>query len=281
MRYLYISLKIINGMDELLRLDIEMKSRGFGAKTIKSYTGMIFDFREFAKKELSQSSAEDVKVYLAFLKDRGYSNTSLNLVISALKLAFKTFKKTLEVKRPKKERHLPAVLSKSEVKIIFSAPANSKHRLILKTLYGLGLRISELASLKPEDLDFERKLVLIRNSKNNKDRYVMLSERLSEELKSYLCLNKGKYLFEGRKGKISLKTIQKVFENALKKAKIRKKASCHTLRHSFATHLLEDGVDVRIIQKLLGHSKLETTQMYTHVSNFQLQNIKSPIEDLI
>lgn len=150
----------------------------------------------------------------------------------------------------------------------------------MKTIYGLGLRISELAGLKPENIDFDRKMVLIKDAKGKKDRYVMLPEKLAEELKSYIYLNKGKYLFEGRRGKLSLKTIQKIFENAIRKVGIKKNVSCHTLRHSFATHLLENGVDIRIIQKLLGHSKLETTQIYTHVSNFQIRNIKSPIEEL-
>ncbi len=122
--------------------------------------------------------------------------------------------------------------------------------------------------------------VLIKDSKGAKDRYIMLPNSLSSNLKNYINLNPGVYIFQGRKEKLNIKTVQKIFENALKKSGIKKRASCHTLRHSFATHLLENGVDIRIIQKLLGHNRLETTQIYTHVSNFHLKNIKSPLDSL-
>ena len=134
--------------------------------------------------------------------------------------------------------------------------------------------------MKTSDINFDRKIVLIKEAKGKKDRYVNLPESLSSELKNYISLNKGKYVFEGRNGMITIKIIQKIFENALKKSGVNKKASCHTLRHSYATHLLENGVDIRIIQKLLGHNKLKTTQIYTYVSNFQLQNIKLPLDSL-
>ncbi|OIO41999.1 hypothetical protein AUJ62_01600 [Candidatus Pacearchaeota archaeon CG1_02_32_21] len=134
--------------------------------------------------------------------------------------------------------------------------------------------------MKTSDINFDRKIVLIKEAKGKKDRYVNLPESLYNDLQSYIKLNQGEYVFSGRNGKITIKTIQKIFENALEKSGIEKRASCHTLRHSFATHLLENGVDIRVIQKLLGHNKLETTQIYTHVSNFQLQNIKSPLDSL-
>jgi len=267
----------LNGIE---KLKIEMSARGFSPKTKKSYTNIIENFVKFSNKDLSFSNEEDVKKYLAYLNEKGQTNISLNVVISALKFAFGIYNSKLDIKRPTKEKRLPSVLSKEEVKKIIYSLDNPKHRLILQTIYGLGLRVSELQNLKVQDVNFERKIALIKEAKGKKDRYVNLPEILSNELKNYISLNNSKYVFEGRNGKITIKTIQKIFESALKKSAINKKASCHTLRHSFATHLLENGVDIRIIQKLLGHNKLETTQIYTHVSNFQLQNIKSPLDSL-
>jgi integrase/recombinase XerD len=267
-------------MDEVTRLRMEMSARGFRTKSKKSYESVFANFVRYNGKEIGDSEVGDVKRYVACLNEKGRSNVSLNVVISALKFAFGIYGKKLDLKRPKKEHKLPVVLSKYEVEGILNSLDNSKHRLVLEVVYGLGLRVSEVVNLKQNDIEFERKMVRIENSKGGKDRYVMLPESLIESLKSYIQLNPGKYLFQGRSGKMNIKTVQKVFENALRKSGIGKKASCHTLRHSFATHLLENGVDVRIIQKLLGHNKLETTQVYTHVSNFQIQNIKSPLDNL-
>jgi len=258
----------------------EMCARGFRPKTKKTYLSVFSRYRKFSGADISEASTGDVKRYLAHLNAKGGSNISLNLVISALKFAFGFYRKTLNIKRPRKEKRIPAVLSKEEVKRIIVAPPNPKHRLILRCIYGLGLRISELQNLKVRDIDFDRNVVKIENSKGAKDRIVPLPASLTEDMKSFIYLNGGTYVFHGRKGKISLKTIQKVFENALEKSGIRKRASTHTLRHSYATHLLENGVDIRIIQKLLGHSKLETTQIYTHVARTALEGIKSPLDDL-
>lgn len=143
------------------------------------------------------------------------------------------------------------------------------------------LRVSEAVDLKVADIDFGRNMVKISHGKGGKDRYVMLPEGLRGDLIRYIELERpGKYLFSGRKGKYAIKSVQKIFEYSAKKAGIRKKVSCHTLRHSFATHLLENGVDIRYIQSLLGHSRLQTTQVYTHVADSRLRNIKSPLDDL-
>ncbi|MCK5476495.1 MAG: tyrosine-type recombinase/integrase [Candidatus Aenigmarchaeota archaeon] len=266
----------------LNKFEIEMKSRGFSRKTQKSYDFFVNDFFRYTKKHPKECTEDDVKTYLAHLKDKNYTNTTLNLAISSLKFFFETVGVHIlkNVKRPKREKTLPVILSKEEVSKIVDAPVNPKHRLMLKTIYGLGLRVSELVNLKSEDVQFERNMVLICAAKGKKDRYVPLPKSLSNDLINYVAFNKSKYLFEGRNGKLSVKTVQKVFEGAFKKAGINKKISCHTLRHSFATHLLERGVSVRVIQVLLGHSKLETTQIYTHVSAFQIENIRSPLDDL-
>lgn len=264
------------------RFEVEMKSRGFSRKTQQSYTFFVNDFFRYMKKHPKECTENDVKIYLAHLKDKRYTNTTLNLGISSMKFFFEIFGIPLlkNVKRPKREKILPVVLSKREVSKIVDAPSNPKHRLILKTIYGLGLRVSELVNLKSEHVQFDRKMVLIRVAKGNKDRYVPLPNSLSNELTHYVSFNRSIYLFEGRNGKLSIKTVQKVFESASKKAGINKNVSPHTLRHSFATHLLERGVSVRVIQELLGHSKLETTQIYTHVSAFQIENVRSPLDDL-
>ncbi|MBI2451541.1 tyrosine-type recombinase/integrase [Candidatus Pacearchaeota archaeon] len=270
-------------MEEIMkRVEISLKARGLSQKTVKSYLFYISEFISYTNKSNNNFLREDIEKYLAHLKDKNYTNITLNIALSAINFLYDLLGIRInKIKRPKREKHLPVVLSKEEVGQLISVTNNTKHKLILQTIYGLGLRVSELQNLKNEDIDFDRNLVLIKDAKCKKDRYIFLPLSLRDKLKSHIILNQNqRYLFEGRNGKITIKTIQKVFENALKKSGVKKKAHCHTLRHSFATHLLENGVDIRIIQKLLGHTKLETTQIYTHVSNFQIQNIKSPLDSL-
>ena len=239
------------------------------------------DFLRFAGKDAANVNDWDVKKYVAHLiTDKGYANVTANLAISALKFLFKSCGKELFMERPKRERTLPIVLSKEEVRRILAAANNAKHRLALRCLYGMGLRVSELVNMKVNDIDFDRRVVKI-NGKGNKERYVMLPDGLRDDLRSYMAFEKPeKYLLKGRKGKYAIKSVQKIFEYATRKAGVMKEASCHTLRHSFATHLLESGVDIRYIQQLLGHAKLQTTQIYTHVSGNAMANIKSPLDEL-
>ncbi len=272
-------------MDELEKFRIEMDSRGFSRKTKKSYIHFVEDFLKFIHGKPSDAENDDVKRYLAFLiEKRGYTNITANLAISALKFFFRNVVGTKicdDIERPKREKRLPEVLSREEVKGIIESANNTKHRLVLKCLYGMGLRVSEVAELKVSDIDFERDVVRISGGKGNKDRYVMLPAGLKSELRNYIELERPeRYLFAGRKGKYTIKSVQKVFDYSKKKAGISKNVSCHTLRHSFATHLLEQGVDIRYIQSLLGHARLQTTQIYTHVANSKLRNIKSPLDSL-
>lgn len=261
-------------MDELEKLKLELNARGFSEKTKKAYLYFATDF-------LMQKTSP--KEYIAYvITKKRYTNITANLAISALRFFFKTVKnQVLVLDRPKREQKLPTVLSKEEVKKIIESTNNTKHRLVLKCLYGMGLRVSEVVDLERKDIDFERGMVKIVAAKGNKDRYVMLPNELRNELQSYIVLEQPKkYLFAGRKSKYTIKSVQKVFEYAAKKAGIKKDVSCHTLRHSFATHLLEQGIDIRYIQALLGHSKLQTTQIYTHVANHKLRNIQSPLDAL-
>jgi len=187
-----------------------------------------------------------------------------------------------EIPRPKKREILPKALSKEDIARIFAKVDNPKHLLMLKLCYGMGLRVSEIINLKITNIDSKRMLVHIENAKGKKDRYVALPASILELLRSYyLAYHPKIYLFEGQYGgQYSIRSAQIVFKDALRKAKINKTVGIHGLRHSYATHLLEAGTDMTFIQKLLGHSDLKTTAIYAKVSNRQLGNVKSPLDDL-
>jgi len=187
-----------------------------------------------------------------------------------------------EIPRPKKMSSLPKILSKNDIVKIFSKVDNPKHLLMLKLCYGMGLRVSEIVNLKISDIDSRRMLVHIENAKGKKDRYVTLPSSILDDLRNYYRVYRPKiYLFEGQYGgHYAIRSVQTVFKNAMLKANINKSVGIHGLRHSYATHLLECGTDMFFIQKLLGHSNIKTTEIYAKVSNRQLGNIKSPLDDL-
>ena len=217
--------------------------------------------------------------------NKGYNNNSVRLCKAAISFYFKNVvRKDINIEKLpniRKENTLPKVLSRREVQEMINTLNNIKHILVVKLLYSAGLRVSELVNLKVNDIDIGRNMIMIRQGKGKKDRITLLASSIKEDILNYLCKrNSGnEYLINGLKGKYSIKAIQKIIDKAAKLAKINKKVTPHMLRHSFATHLLESGVDIRYIQKLLGHSNLETTQIYTHVSNTDLKNIKSPLDD--
>jgi site-specific recombinase XerD len=188
-----------------------------------------------------------------------------------------------EIIRPKKDKKLPVILSQEEVSRILSSISNIKHKLILMLIYSAGLRVSEVVKLRIEDIDAKRKLIHIRGAKGRKDRYTLLSDTAIETLKEYMKEYKPqKWLFAGQNenNHITARTVQKIFESTCKKAGVIKEVTVHSLRHSFATHLLESGVDIRYIQELLGHKSLKTTAIYTHVSSRDMGKIKSPLDSL-
>jgi integrase/recombinase XerD len=210
-----------------------------------------------------------------------------NQMVNAVKLFFQTVQSRKlnieQIHRPKKPKTLPNVLSKVEIKAILGAHGNTKHKTMLSLIYACGLRRSELLHLRPADIDSKRGILLIRQAKGKKDRIVPISEKVIELLRQYYRAYKPLiWLFEGqRRGEpYRTESLQSVLKQALQKAHIRKPASLHWLRHSYATHLLESGTDLRHIQELLGHSSSRTTEIYTHVSTESLQNIKSPFDDL-
>jgi len=261
----------------LINLENELKLRNYSKKTIKNYLTIA---NKFLKSSVNQSN-QDVKDYILKAINKNESSSSIKQKYSALKLLFIANNKKLEFNLPshKKESKLPEVLNKMEVLKIINSIKNQKHKLAIQFIYSSGLRVSELVNLKPKDIDVERNIVVIREGKGKSHRISLFSKSLKEDLlKYFLKYNPKNYLFESnRNKKYSVKSIQKILENASKKA-IGRKVTPHVLRHSFATHLLEQGTDIRYIQKLLGHKNLRTTQIYTHVANTDLINIKNPLD---
>jgi integrase/recombinase XerD len=260
---------------------------GYSNSTVKTYIACITYFKKyFYKIEIDQLTKDDIIEYLFYLIKNNYSKSTQNQHINAIKFYFeKCLGKKREyylIERPRKEKKLPTVLSKNEIQLLFGNTHNLKHLTILAVIYSCGLRISELINISLNDIDNNRMIIHIRKGKGNKDRQVQLTNQVLELLrmyyKKYLPVN---YLIVGQNGgKYSTTSIQKIIKKSALKARIYKKVTPHTLRHSFATHLLENGTDIRFIQKILGHSDIKTTQIYTHVSNAHLKNIQNPSDSL-
>ncbi|RMH64633.1 MAG: hypothetical protein D6677_04400 [Calditrichaeota bacterium] len=260
----------------------------YSEQTIQSYLSAIKLFLDYVKgKNVTEVDDALIQNYLFFCKTKKkYGYSSMKQVLASIRFLYinvlgKPVPASLNVKM-KKPQTLPVVLSREEVQKLIKVTANIKHKTILLLIYSAGLRLGELLNLKISDIDSKRLKIHIRQAKGKKDRYVVLSEKLLPLLRAYYKQYKPRdYLIEGAKGgRYSEKSVQSIMKQALKKAGIRKKATVHTLRHSFATHLLDDGVDIRFIQELLGHVRLETTQIYTHVSTRSVQKIKSPLDTL-
>ena len=225
---------------------------------------------------------ENIKQFLLNKQSRNYSPQTVNLYLNAIKFFYRDVLKLpqrINLKFAKRSKKLPIVLSREEIKNIIEVIRNPKHKLLISLAYGAGLRISEVISLKVKDVNLEELTIHLKNAKGKKDRITIFPEKIKNDLQ---CLIAGKnpndYVFESeRGGKLTERTAQKVFENALQTAGIKRDATFHSLRHSFATHLLENGVDVRYVQELLGHRNIRTTQVYTQVTNPKLKNIKSPL----
>ncbi len=264
-------------------------SKRYSSNTITTYSDAIKSFLTFFNsKAVKDITNEDVIAYNNdYILKHKFSSSYQNQIVNAIKLFFKIIKDSKveidKIHRPKREKTLPNVLSKEEVKAILSAHSNLKHKVMLSMIYSCGLRRSELLNLKPNDIDSKRNIVIIRQSKGKKDRITPLSPKILEMLRDYYLENKPKtWLFEGQnKGEpYSEQSLQSVLKQALQKARITKPVTLHWLRHSYATHLLESGTDLRYIQELLGHNSSKTTEIYTHVSTKSIQQIKSPFDEL-
>ena len=269
-------------MEEILnKLRNELKIRGLSQLTARNYCFFVEKFLKKTNKNIADLNEDDVKSYLAELFDTKSKNTIM-LANASLKFFYTQIlgKESFNIKTPKKENKLPEVLSKEEVKKIIGSADNIKSRLIISLLYSSGLRVSELVNLKVEDLNLDEKTGWVRKGKGSKDRLFTLSSNLSEELKEYLSgKEKTKYIFSKDKP-LTTRNIQKIIKGTKQRAGINKKVTPHTLRHSYATHLLEQGTDIRLIQTLLGHSSLNTTQVYTHISSEQIKKVKNPLDML-
>lgn len=263
-----------------------LKGKCYSASTIKTYTSFIADFFDYLKETpLSTLTNRDVEKFIeTVFVPRNYSISTHRQFVSAIKL-FKAFYpeckiEELQLKRPKKSRILPTVLSKEEVIDLLRYTKNLKHRAILAMIYSAGLRISELLGLELKHIDVNRRQILIKNSKGRKDRIVILAESILPLMNNYLISYRPEnYFVEGKPfQKYSAESIRAFLHRASKLAKITKNVTPHTLRHSYATHLLENGIDLRYIQELLGHAKPETTMIYTHVTKKDLLKIESPLD---
>ncbi len=266
----------------------KLKVMRYSDSTVKSYKSHFEEFINFYKtKEIKEISEEEIKEFLRYLVvERRVSESYQNVAINAIKFYYEKVlgeeRKFYYLERPRKEKVLPVVLSKEEVFKMIRKTINLKHRAIIMLIYSAGLRISEAINMRVEDIDSKRNLVIIRQAKGKKDRTSLLSEKTLETLREYYRLYEPKvYLFEGRNGeKYTASSIQKIVKRAAWRAGIMKKVTTHTLRHSFATHLLEQGVNLRYIQDLLGHSSSKTTEIYTHISSRSYEGIKNPLDDI-
>jgi integrase/recombinase XerD len=280
----------IPGLNEVVeRMDNELKLGGYSPKSRKAYLNHIKRFVLYFQLDPMELDEKKVKRYLLeLLENEKFSHSYVNQAISSIKFFFhKVLKKErllLVIPRPKKQDKLPEVLSQQEVSSILYSIQNEKHRALLFIVYSAGLRVSEVVNLKIEDVDSDRMLIHIRQGKGRKDRYTMLSEVALDALRSYAKKYTPRYwLFPGDNidKHITIRTVQKIFEKARDHVQIKKKVSVHTLRHSFATHLLEGGTDLRYIQELLGHKNSKTTEIYTHVTQKGLRRIQSPLDRLL
>ena len=256
----------------------ELKLRGFSPRTVKAYLYHNKRFLEFVKKQPTDVIQQDIKLYLAERTDT-LSLATVSLMKSALRFYYDEIlkKNYLSFKSPKPVRTLPIVLTEEEVLQLFDAAPTKKSYLLLQMLYGSGLRVSEAVNLKVNDLELDQRVGWVRHGKGAKDRMIILSDSIIKELRKYLENQGGMYLFSKEKP-LSPRSVQQMIKRVAKKAGIKKGISPHALRHSFATHLLQHGTDVRVIQELLGHEHLETTQIYTKVTQEQIRQVRSPLD---
>jgi len=277
----------------LEKLETELKLKGFSDKTVSSYLFHNQKFLDFIKKDPENIKQDDIKSYLAYLiSDKKLKPSSINLVLCTLKFFYgkilekeNLFKKIDSLKTEKK---IPTVLTKDEIRTLLESMENKKHRLLLEMMYSSGLRVSEAVNLKINELDLNEKIGKVSLGKGKKDRLFIISTQLIDHINKFMEDRKKKginteYLFYTQKNvskHMSIRQAQKIIKVTAKKAGINKRIFCHALRSSFATHLLESGVDIRVIQELLGHSNLSTTQRYTKVSTEQLKKVTSPLDNL-
>ena len=275
--------------EDVKKLRFEMEYRNYSENSVKTYCELMSFLEISLSKNLVDITVEDLKNYLHVALVKHQRSTSyINQNISAYKLFVQDVMKQewegVKIKRPRREKKLPVVLSISEVEKMIASTRNMKHKAMLMLMYSAGLRRMELQQMKPSAIGSKRMLIHISQGKGKKDRYSILSQKTLEILRRHYSLERPKlYLFEpnGNAGHMmSDRTIDYIVRNNAQRAGIKKIVSAHTLRHSFATHLLETGVNIKIIQQFLGHTSLKTTSIYLHLTNIDLGSVKSPMEDM-
>lgn len=267
----------------------DMQLHGYAAKTREAYAGAVRGLARYYQRSPAEITQEEVRAYFLWLvKERGVARSTLTIHLSGIKFLFEvTLKREwliFNLVRPQKRKKLPVVLSLEETKQLLSCVRIPKARMALTVIYACGLRLNEGLRLRVQDIDSPRMLIWIRNGKGGKDRYVPLPERLLVMLRTYWKLHKPSSYFFFRKDKntaLSDNSLQHTFKAALRESGIRKAASIHTLRHSYATHLLERGVDLRVIQELLGHKSPQTTAVYTHLTDKSFQTLNETLNSLL
>ncbi len=279
---IFAKLKKMNKQEFLEKLKIEIKIEKLSENTLKNYLNFNKKFLDYINKDPEKIKKEDLKEFLAE-KMSNKSTSSTILFLSAIRFAYSnifSIDPSLGIKRPKKEMKIPLVLTKEEITKFIDGCANKKSKLILQLLYSSGLRVSELVNLKKIDLNFNENSGWVRKGKGKKDRIFIISTKLSKKLRTFCERNpKWNYVFSKNKA-LTTRNIQKIIQNTRLRLGFNKSVHPHTFRHSFATHLLDQGVDLRKIQFLLGHSSIATTQIYTHISQEQIKSIKNPLDNL-
>jgi len=264
------------------KVEKNLRLRNYSPKTRKAYLFYIRDYIKFSKEAGIKDKQKAIEAFLLNKHEKKQSPQTINLALNAVKFLYAEVLKDpqkISMKFAKRNEKLPVLLSRSEIEKIIQATDNSKYRLMISLGYACGLRVSEVISLKVADLDIDELVVHIKEAKGKKDRISILPKKLRNDLRNITAGKRPDELVFGsnRGGKLTTTSLQKMFRKSLSKANIQKPATFHSLRHSFATHLLENGTDVRYVQALLGHRNIRTTQLYTRVMNPKLKNIKSPL----
>ncbi len=266
----------------LMAVRNELRLRKYSPKTVKSYLACLDEYFSLKHYDYKNPDVEHIRRFLLEKEEKGYASQTINQYLNAIKFYFYQVAKSyikIDIRFAKKSKRLPVILSREEIKEIIDGISNKKHKLLISLAYSAGLRISEAVSLKVKDVNLSELTLHIKEAKGKKDRITVISDKLSNDLRVQM-VGKGinDYVFDSQRGgQLAIRTAGKIFKNAMYRTGIQKDATFHSLRHSFATHLLENGTDVRYVQSLLGHASIRTTQLYTQVTSLGLRGIKSPL----
>jgi len=271
---------VIDVVFNLRDLETELRLRGFSDRTISNYKHYNQLFLDFTKKMPDEIYEYDIKEFMAHLiSDQKMKPATVNLARCSLKFYYtEVLQKNIftRIRTVKNEKKLPVVLSKDDIKKLLSTIKNNRNRLMVELMYSAGLRVSEVVNLNINDLDLNEKIGIVKSGKGKKDRLIILSERFIKNLQKYI----EKHNIDDKIFPVTKRYVQKVVSQSAKKAGIKKRVFCHALRSSFATHLLEEGIDIRVIQELLGHANLSTTERYTKISKEHIKKVRSPLDML-